>query len=235
MFGLTAFAGSEKGDVRPVNQDRVYMNITQTEAGDRGVFCVADGMGGLADGHYAASVAVETVRQWEQNQFALIEDANSVLPKELNALFSSINQTIINNGNEKSSQLGTTCSLLLITGGQYYIAHAGDSRVYLNPGGLFTKRALRQLTQDHANGNKLTSCLGIMAFPRIDIFCGDIKRGNIFLLCSDGLYRVASAAEMGKLISKHKNPETIGNELLAMGLHRNTTDNASVIVVRCAD
>ena len=233
---------------RETNQDRVFgkvCDICHIKNVPRGIFCVADGMGGLQDGEYAASVAVGAFEAWWEDGFKRGDSLESV--------FWSINDTIRQRAQAEKVLHGTTCSVLVIEGDQYQIVHAGDSRIYMieSKWPAFLNPA-RQLTEDHnwaedqkrkgilsqqeisshPKKNLLTSCLGTFERPRIYTCAGTIKSPCSFLLCSDGLYRYINSKKLAALFRSNKDCETLSEKLIAYALKQGAGDNVSVVVVR---
>jgi len=214
---------------RETNQDRMFSKTTESY----GLFCIADGMGGLQEGEYAASVVVDTLDAWWNKMLD-----GSIAPKGAEVLdaffdiFKTINNNIRQHAKEAKAHHGTTCSLLMIQDEKYYIAHAGDSRIYKQESKLFAK--LNQLTEDHAHpeSGKLTSCLGAFAQPKIFTRSGTIEKPCSFLLCSDGLYRVVQESKLSAAIRTHKECGKAADKLVNYALKNGARDNVSVVVVK---
>ena len=257
---------------REINQDRVFAKTGHINDMPCGLFCVADGMGGLQDGDYAASVVIDTMSNWWDE--ALKNQSYPATQGEilyaLLSLLQSINDTILGYAKKEKSPLGTTCSLLLILNNHYYIAHAGDSRIYQMETkqssfaflhslafpaslGFFTK--IHQLTEDHSwaaeqtkkgvmslhdieidpRRNMLTSCLGVYERPKIFTHSGTIDSSCLFLLCSDGLYRVLQDKELLSMTRYNKQCESLTEKMIAQALKQGASDNVSLVVVMCME
>ncbi|MCL1877581.1 MAG: serine/threonine-protein phosphatase [Defluviitaleaceae bacterium] len=229
---------------RPSNQDRMFAKTEIISGKTCGLFCVADGMGGYSDGHIAAEMAVSHVTDMWANMWA--NRASSDTP-DFSALFDAINREIITYARAQNETLGTTLSLLFICGKSYTIAHTGDSRIYLIRKKFF-RRTSSVLTEDQTwaseklregkiplaeiranpNRNKLTGCLGIYSEPKIFTTSGRIKRGDTFILCTDGLYRAVDK----KILITQKSPAESAEHLIKTVETHESRDNASVVVVR---
>lgn len=246
------------GNGRKTNQDSLVAkqgDILETQCG---LFCIADGVGGLAKGHRASAIAAQMVTQWWDSGLEPL--APDTLPNgpavchQLIKLFTAINQAIMDEAQLQGIRMGTTCSLLLVCGKSYYIAHAGDSRIYKIQRRLLplTGSKIVLQTEDHSveaelqrqgasvteidanpQKNRITSCLGYMEYPKIFTRVGRLKQNEAFVLCSDGVYNVVSPPEMVKLYTQDKQHKNFANKLLETALARETQDNASVIVVTC--
>jgi protein phosphatase len=143
--------------------------------------------------------------------------------------------------------MGTTLTALHLddTAGRYVIAHVGDSRAY-----RIREESLEQLTEDHSERNELKK-LGVSedqlreARPHIisrsvgtartveaDIFRGELRTGDIFLLCTDGVTDVLSDDEIQRIILKPTNLEKAYQELMAQVQKRHGADDATALLVR---
>ena len=227
---------------RQVNQDRMFAAVGQVNGMECGLFCVADGMGGTQDGHYAAELAVEGLLNWWESD--CFEQPNFPV------IFNEINEKIMAHAKVQKTTLGTTLSLLFICNGKYYITHTGDSRIYLAKKKLFCSK-ITTLTQDHTYGadkqragmpkqeisinpkkNMLTSCLGVFENPKLFTSTGTMQKNDVFLICSDGLYRVLNDKALAKTITSKKHITTLATELIQMAEKRGAKDNATAVVVR---
>jgi len=245
------------GCVRSVNQDRLYSNVEYVNSIACGLFVVADGMGGLDDGHLAASTAVRTIDTWwHKCLFPMLK--GQMLEKyqvrnELDTILRAINKHVLSHNQYIGIKSGTTLSLLLICDGQYFIAHCGDSRIYVVQKTWLYKKQFKQLTEDHSWGgeqlrrniltveeisvhphkNTLTSCLGIFEHPRIFISCGKVQPLDVFILCSDGLYNMINDKQLSKFVATQKDCKSLVDKCIQAALAQGANDNVSVIAVKC--
>jgi protein phosphatase len=256
MPRLEYAALTEQGLDRQVNQDRMFAKAGNVSGSECGLFCVADGMGGLHEGHYAASAAVDTIGKWWDDSLPEIV-ARSESPIENGAfgtLFLSVNDIILEHAREENVMIGTTCSMLLICNNVAYIAHAGDSRIYATQKRLFRRNRIVKLTEDHnwrtdrlkegllskeeiynhPKSHMLTSCLGVFDNPRIFMHTGVIERESVFILCSDGVYNLVNAQELAKIAARYSKCEKMLEKLMQITQSRNASDDASAVAVRWA-
>lgn len=201
---------------------------------------VADGVGGHRAGEVASELAVKLVKQ-DYYASELQE-----LPLALVAAFEMANRTLyqLSVSDTSCQGMGTTCTALVLKGEQAYCAHVGDSRLYL----LRDDRIL-QLTEDHSvvmemvkqgiisaeearhhpNKNIISRALG--ASPRVQVSSWDaplqIQEGDLFLLCSDGLYDLVEDEEMKK-IARSENLSSACGRLITLAKERGGYDNISV-------
>jgi serine/threonine protein phosphatase PrpC len=225
-----------------------------------GLFVVADGMGGHANGREASRIAIETIRSvMEPVLYHQIEDevdyseylkngvaqANSVVNQRNVDLQPQVSVTI-------RQLMGSTLTAALVIEGCAYIANVGDSRTYLyrkSDGGL------KQLTTDHSvvatmvqagiispdeiythpKRNQIYRCLGEKPFVDVEMLALPLLEQDILLLCSDGLWEMVRDKDIQRIIEY--SPYDVGriaNTLLQTALRNGGADNVSVIVVMLA-
>lgn len=222
------------GNVRTENVDS-YIVLPE-----HGLWAVADGMGGHARRRFASQTVV--------NALGTIGDAAAPANQiaSFHRLILAANVTI-RTETCGSGVIGTTVAAVLIHGTDLACAWVGDSRVYRLRGG-----AISQLTHDHAEAqelldlgvlspeqakswprhNVITRAVGVFEDPQLEVKTGEVRAGDRFILCSDGLTgHVADeeiAATAGALA-----PQSACEALVATALQRGGTDNVTVIIVGC--
>ncbi len=232
MNGLKVYQKTDRGLVRPVNEDAVL-------SFDPDTYLVADGMGGHAAGEVASGILVETVRQ------VLTEEP---LPWGEWAMKEALlrgNEAILARVGEHPAYkgMGTTATMLHFDEGRACYAHVGDSRLYLMRGG-----SLLQVTRDHsyveelvARGsitqeearnhprkNLLTRAVGVEAKLRVDTGSFEAEPGDRFLLCTDGLTNMVTDEEILELLGTEENPV---EHLMQKALDAGGSDNITILVV----
>jgi serine/threonine protein phosphatase PrpC len=240
---MQAFALTEIGKVRKDNEDSYMMSL------ERGLFSVADGMGGYAGGQVASSIAISVLDQELPSQ-AVGADSSGNFGEALLAALHKANKIILAQGQEEEYLgMGTTVTTALIADGRLWIAHIGDSRAYLCRAGQ-----VRQLTQDHSLVNELvqqgeltleeaqnhprrhvlTRALGVNEQPEIDLMQLPVQEGDLLLLCTDGLYNQLKAGELEQILAQQEDSLQVKVEnLVNLALERGGHDNITAILVRC--
>lgn len=198
---MKVYAMTDIGRVRQLNEDAFYQPLE----GER--FCaVADGMGGHNAGEVASALAIETYAR-------CMREVERVTPEALRAAVSRANETVYRASLESPevSGMGTTFSALAMEGRNAYIAHVGDSRVY-----MIRRHAIMQITLDHTlveemvmkglitvrearvhpKRNIITRALGTDERVTVDLFQVELKPGDVFFLCSDGLTNMVPEREI---------------------------------------
>src|SRR5213075_477161 len=227
--------------IRSGNED----NFAAEADAQRGLFIVADGMGGHAAGEVASEMAVQIV----QRELTGIRDleTNGVDRQVMEALKSANRKIHERTMIEVDKQgMGTTVSVLIIAGHRYLIGQVGDSRVYLLRDG-----ALIQLTKDHSYvqeqvdagfltpeqaryhpySNVITRCVGASPDVEPDVYKGDTKAGDVFLVASDGLTGMVDDRRIHTLLMSRAEPERKVHSLISEANGRGGLDNITAIVV----
>jgi protein phosphatase len=237
---LKVAARSDTGIVRRGNEDNLHAD------GTRGLFVVADGMGGHAAGEVASEMAVQilsrdldditrlSIDETEGRVRAALRHANS-------AIFERTSTEVDKQG------MGTTASLLILTEGGYLIGQVGDSRVYLLRDGR-----LEQVTRDHSwvqeqvdaglltseqaryhpYSNVITRCVGAGPEVEPDLYTGEVRKGDIFLVASDGLTGMVDDRRIQQILSARSSPGRMVDALIAEANGRGGLDNITAIVVQ---
>jgi protein phosphatase len=237
-FRWTSQSCCHVGLVRKVNEDAC---LDQPE---RGVWAVADGMGGHSAGDFASRMVVEALRNVPSP--ASLEG----FVADTRARLQAVNQQLRAEVKVRDVRLiGSTVAVLLAWGRYCGYLWAGDSRIY-----LYRNGRLRQLTRDHNRLEELkvrglitdeeaadhpanfaiTRAVGVLAALDLDGQVVEVNDGDVFLLCSDGLSNEVSEEEIaGALVSG--NCQQAASALIDLALARGGHDNISAVVVRAED
>ncbi len=239
---LAVAARTDTGRVRKGNEDTLHADANA----HRGIFIVADGMGGHAAGEIASEMAVEVVTRdlSELNDLetgGASEQVAEALRDANRAVFERTRREL-----EKAG-MGTTVSALLLSDTHYIIGHVGDSRIYLVRDGEMT-----QLTRDHSlvqeqvdaglltpeqarrhpQSNVITRCVGMADEIEPDVLEGEARMGDCFLLASDGLTGMVEDRRLHQLLTSRAAPARIVDALISEANNNGGNDNITAIVVR---
>ncbi len=235
-------ARTDVGMVRSGNEDNFTVDATEA----RGIFVVADGMGGHAAGEVASEMAVEIVQQRLVGITDLDgEDVVQLVASTLKGANRAIHDRTLTEHDKQG--MGTTASVLVISGARYLIGQVGDSRVYLLRDGT-----LSQLTKDHSYvqeqvdagfltpeqaryhpySNVITRCVGASPEVEPDIYRGEIRASDQFLVASDGLTGMVDDRRIGQLLASPAAPDRKVHALIAEANGRGGLDNITAIVVQ---
>ena len=232
---------TDVGMIRSGNEDNLDANANKT----RGIFVVADGMGGHAAGEVASEMAVQIVIR-EMKDVTSIADgsATRALADALKHANRAIHDRTITEVDKQG--MGTTASVLFLADARYLIGQVGDSRVYLLRDG-----GLKQLTKDHSYvqeqvdlgnltpeqaryhpySNVITRCVGASPEVEPDIYTGEAKAGDIFLIASDGLTGMVDDRRLRDLLMTRNMPDRKVELLISEANGRGGLDNITAIVV----
>jgi protein phosphatase len=233
-FRFDAGSATHAGKVRERNEDACLVRT------DVGLWAVADGMGGHEAGDLASRTLVESLDTIEQ------PEAAADLLEQCEAQIRRANQRIMDLSRARSgATIGTTAAILLVRNAHYACLWAGDSRIYLVSNG-----SIRQLSRDHTEveelvatgtlsreqaekwpSNIITRAVGVAEQVELEIATGQVKAGDVFVICSDGLTKHLRDDE----ILQHatgRNARAACEAMLELALERGGLDNVTVVVVR---
>lgn len=223
-------SASEPG---PCERNEDFCGVVTPEGPERetkGVLlAVADGVGGARGGRDASEY---TVRGLLADYYATSD--TWPVPQALDRVLNANNQWLLGRAaaHRELSGMATTLSALVLRGKRYYIAHAGDSRVYLMRGERF-----KRLTSDHVWEREdmrhvLTRAVGLSPHLVMDHTDDVLEEGDTFLLASDGVWEPLGDKAMHELLLLHRDPERAAKALVAKALVEGGKDNATAVVAR---
>ncbi len=237
---FTCAARTDAGIVRPGNEDSYLM------LAGRGVFIVADGVGGHAAGEVASEMAVRVTSREIGTLRGLSEAEAS---DRMRAAIRAANRAIFERTLSERDKcgMGTTATVLVLLPRRYLIGQVGDSRVYLLRNG-----ELLQLTKDHSfaqelvdaglltpdqarvhpYNNVITRCVGASGDVVPDVYSGTPKEGDILLLASDGLTEMLEDEQLSRILGSYGEPRHWVDRMITEANHRGGLDNITAIVVR---
>ncbi|MFJ9622795.1 Stp1/IreP family PP2C-type Ser/Thr phosphatase [Streptomyces sp. NPDC101181] len=237
-LSLRFAAGSHKGMIREGNEDSGY-------AGPR-LLAIADGMGGQAAGEVASSEVISTLVQLDDDV------PGSDLLTSLGTAVQQANDQlrVMVEEDPQLEGMGTTLTALLWTGQRLGLVHVGDSRAYLLRDGVLT-----QITQDHTWVQRLVDegriteeeatthpqrsllmrALGSGDHVEPDLSIREVRAGDRYLICSDGLSGVVSHQTMEETLASYQGPQETIQELIQLALRGGGPDNITCIVADVLD
>ena len=203
---------SECGPVRKKNEDSVYPDKSGSSFAPfkAGVF---DGMGGHKKGEVASKLASSVMKEDYKDLVSYVEKANEAIYK-------------YQEDNKDSEGMGTTMTAINIDeDGILHVAHVGDSRCY-----VLSKRNLIKLTQDEnvpGYQNVLIQALGTKKKLKIQTKDIHLLKGDVVLLCTDGLYNELGEEYLKKKLQEGISAETLVSEVLL----QEPKDNITAIII----
>ncbi len=253
-INLDAWLVTDVGMVREHNEDSAFMDAAQ------GFFIVADGMGGHAAGEVASAMAVDTVRQTliaakpEIDAFkkAPSDAGRRGLVQLLQSAVLQAHQSVYQRGQAEPDKqgMGTTLDVVLVAGGEAFVAHVGDSRT-----DLIRDARSSQITTDHTVAEvlviegKLTieeaqvsplrtilvNAIGVSADVGVEMAHVTLKKNDRLLLCSDGLHDYFTVEEEIAQRMAADHPGDALKEMVELAKTRGGHDNITGVAVHVTD
>ena len=233
---MAAALRTDIGRVRSQNEDAAWADDA------RGLYAVADGMGGHLAGEVASRMAIEAVQRMARAHGR----ADTLALREM---MRRANDEIARHAQQhpECAGMGTTLSVLWRGGRYMYIAHVGDSRIYRLRGG-----ALEQITQDHSlveelvrariitreqarthpRRNIITRALGTQGDNAPDLLAADAQPGDLWLLCTDGLSGMLTDETIEAEMRRNVPLDAMADSLLSQALEAGGRDNVTLILCR---
>jgi serine/threonine protein phosphatase PrpC len=223
---------------RKINEDSIFAEP------DRGLWAVADGMGGHDAGEMASAMVTDALRCLSSEG-----DLDEIAGRAVEAL-REVNRELIELARSgergRKGTIGTTVVGLAIANGSFRCFWSGDSRAYrLREGELTRITHDHSLVQElvdagmlgpdeaetHENANLITRAVGADEKLEVDVVSGDVRVGDQFLLASDGLTRVVRDSELAAHLESGS-PQAVAENLIEMVLRRGAPDNVSLVIIK---
>lgn len=244
-FKVTGHGHTDVGMRREVNEDSYMILPSQN------VWIVADGMGGHAGGQYASTITVDTVARALVRRLAHAEqkagpeggiNVAGIMEEAVREACAAVFDTA--RERPELTGMGSTVTAMLVYGDKAWFGHVGDSRAY-----LIRDRVIHQVTEDHslvqeqvAAGlitaeqakvsvmrNIITRSIGFERDVKVDVGAVPLKRGDQFVLCSDGLTGHVEDDEILQIVDsedRRRAPAT----LIRLANERGGEDNSTVVL-----
>src|SRR5271155_1386914 len=247
MLELEFAEFSDTGPTRKNNEDHCghVLPATPEAAQARGwCFALADGVGGQADGEVASRLAIESVL----SGFSSVSSTEA-LTAAMTRLIRTANQRVYEASGDtyRSGGMATTIVACAIRYDRAIVAHVGDSRCY-----LIRRGQANALTRDHTvageqlrmglltsrqaaaanTANLLSRSLGSELFVNVDVSDHLLTPGDVLLLCSDGLHRSVTPAEIAAAVGPKTELKAAAAHLVSLANTRDGSDNVSVQIIR---
>jgi serine/threonine protein phosphatase PrpC len=230
-------ARTHVGKVRRLNEDSVLA------LPDIGVFTVADGMGGHSGGDFASQTVVEAIATIRPELSGL-----DLMRAVRGAILAAHDLIVAEARRRGGATMGSTVVTLILSNAHFACLWAGDSRLYLCRDGH-----VEQVNHDHSlvgemvragklspaeaerhpQANIITRAVGAGDGLDLDKVRGETRKGDRFLLCTDGVSRYMDHEDLASLLVS-RSIENVADALIERALDRGGEDNATVIVVEVA-
>lgn len=241
---VIAYAKSDVGKVREMNQDAYYISDSLSEVK---LYLLADGMGGYKGGEIASQLAIKCTKNYIENNFKETPKDRESLIQLVASSMEYANMIVYEKSKEDKELegMGTTLEVCLIYNNKAYIGHVGDSRIY-----RIRKDFIRKLTQDHSyvqklvkdgtitkeeaekhpKKNMLMKALGCNAFVEPDVSVKGFLREDILLMSSDGLTNMVKQEDIFNIVKADF--ERAPKELIDLANQNGGLDNITVITIK---
>jgi serine/threonine protein phosphatase PrpC len=193
------------------------------------LIAVADGVSGNAGGGEASEMTVRTITA---DYYATPDTWEP--PTALEKVITAANRWLISqaSANRDLAGMATTLSLMVLRGQRYYLAHVGDTRIYLLRDG-----ALKQLTTDHVwdrpdMRHVLKRAVGLDAHLAIDFAEGALQAGDVFTLLSDGVWETLGDKMIHESLLKFDSTQMVADHLTKTALDKQSADNSTAVVIK---
>lgn len=235
VFRWRSASLSDPGKARTVNED------AQLQRSSIGLWVVADGMGGHESGDVASGMIVEALGKvvYDEDPRVFLENVEDSLMEVNHRLFLAANS-----GGEQRT-IGSTVVVLMVLDRFCFALWAGDSRIYRLRDGKLQQvtrdhsqveemiehgELLRENAEDHPLANVITRAVGGEQNLYLDITFRELRSGDRYMLCSDGLNKDVSAEEIAALLTENTCERSVP-ALVDLVLQREALDNVTVTVV----
>lgn len=240
-------AFTDKGKTREVNEDNYFVSEFDNVSGN-GYCIIADGMGGHNAGEVASKIAIEVIKENIQRNYRK-EAGDAEIFELLKKSMQMANEVIYKESlkNDTQSGMGTTAILCLVHHSQLYIAHVGDSRVYMVQNGTISQittdhsiveelinsgSITREEADNHPQKNVITRALGGEEHTEIDIYVQPLQDSDIILICTDGLTNMLSDSEILREIETYQDLQKVVEKLVRMANDKGGYDNITVVALK---
>jgi protein phosphatase len=225
--------------------------VREHRPGPRGsLFMVADGMGGAAAGEVASQMATEVVlaeldAKWRTSEATDNDTFAAALRSAVETANARIHRYAIDHPENRG--MGTTTTVAGILGDRLYLCQVGDSRGYLVRGGVATQITKDQslvqrlidageLTPEEAElserRNIILQALGPEAQVKVDLTTQQVRRGDVLVLCSDGMSGQMRAPDIARIVDESPDLMSACKNLIDLANENGGPDNITVITVK---
>ncbi len=253
IYGCTTDAGSKKR----VNQDAVGVRSYAVKNMEAFFAVICDGVGGLECGELASADTVEQFMNWFIYEFPQMAEngiSETKLRERMEYIINNQNERLKNYGEARSIRLATTASMLLCIYPYYYIWHVGDCRVYRMDKRMYRLTEDQSLVQKELNLGRITEeqarydkrrniilqSLGVGEAVTPAFYTGKFRRGDLFLLCTDGMIHQIEEKELEESFGfreteSRERMEDCQRRLIQKVKERGEQDNISIITVKAEE
>jgi len=251
-FEIKVGFGTDRGPVRELNEDSFSVFIpfpgSEDTADFRAVLAVADGMGGHKGGNLASHFITDRINDYfiqgkYKTKFEQVDDMIFVMKTAVREINRDLYAT--SKRDKSLGDIGSTLTLGLVKDSVLYVTHVGDSKCFAVRNG-----AIEQLSKDHSwvadqvrsgvltkeearnhpRQNIITQAIGFDPNIEPQVLAREVKPGDRFILCSDGLSNHVKPEEMLDAVTQNPNPQRACDILIQMAIQRGGDDNITAVL-----
>ncbi len=236
---MKTFSRTDIGSVREVNQDYVF--VSDVPVGKLpNLLVVADGMGGHRAGEYASKYAVEVLKQ--ELEASSEDQPEAIIRKAIAVVNGKLLETA--KQDERLHGMGTTLVVATVIEKTLYFANVGDSRLYL------VNEEIKQLSKDHSlvqemvrlgginqeeakihpDKNIITRAIGAKEKIEIDFFEYRLKKGDMILMCTDGLSNMVEDKDIFRIVKNSRDVVEAVEQLIKNANDNGGSDNIGIVI-----
>lgn len=247
---------TDVGRAREHNEDDFYLSD-----GQEAICIVADGMGGHRSGEVASAMAIKAIVEYYRETMTDAdfeaeaegdETGPEIIQRRLQQAVQSANKAVFKAASQSELYrgMGTTIVSGYFTEDGVYLAHIGDSRAY-----RYRDGELAQCTDDHSLANEyvrmgilsdeeveyfpyknvITRACGLTDYVEVDVDCNQLKVGDVYLFCSDGLTDMVDDEKLTELLEAEDDLETLCQTLVERANENGGADNVTVVLAKIAE
>lgn len=241
---IKAFATSDVGRAREINED--YFSISYQDDPIQ-LFILADGMGGYNGGEIASRLAVTTAKEYIVSNYEKALESKEKLLELVESASQYANMVVYEKAqsSENLKKMGTTLDICLIYQSKAFISHIGDSRIYRKRKDFFRRltkdhsyvqqlidegKITKEESEGHPEKNMLMKALGCTSFIEPDAMIKGFVKGDVILMCSDGLTNMIKEEEISKIIKE--NPTDATKPMIQRANDLGGKDNITAVIIR---
>ena len=235
---IIAYAKSDVGKVREMNQDAYYISDSSSEVK---LYLLADGMGGYKGGEIASNLAIKCTKNYIENNFKETPKDRESLIQLIASSMEYANMVVYEKSRENKEYegMGTTLEVCLIYNNKAYIGHIGDSRIYrirktfirkLTTDHSYVQKLVKDGTEVHPKKNMLLKALGCNAFVEPDVAVKGFLKEDILLISSDGLTNMVKQDDIFQIATG--NIEKAPQRLVDLANENGGMDNITVVIIK---
>lgn len=243
---MNSFGITDRGKVRRENQDSFLIERIDRKGCLVAVLC--DGMGGEQAGNIASEVAAKAFIAHAAEKISASKLKKPDMKTIMTQACGEANNMVYGYScfDSNYTGMGTTLVAAVVEESRVFVLNVGDSRAY-----RITRNQITQITKDHSlvqemldkgeltpeeavghpRKNVITRALGVNEIVPMDVFAPKLVKGDMLMLCSDGLTNMLTDQEILQTAKVNRDPLSLGRALMDAALGRGARDNVTIVII----